>query len=144
MAARRVEIGSGLLAALLGVGGWLWAVFGPTYVAGTYATGPDTPDLTLTSPGSLAQVHDLGSGPIVYLIALLVCVVAIGIGAALHGARRVPTGLPILWTATAFLVAGVFLSIYTVGPFIGPAAVLAVLASVAGGRADGAARAQRT
>src|SRR5947209_5310122 len=102
MAARRIEIGSGLLAALLGTAGWVWAVFGPTYVAGTYATGPDTPDVTLAAPGSLAQVYDLGSGPIVYLVALLVCVLAVGLGASLHGGRRMPAGLPILWTATLF------------------------------------------
>ena len=84
----------------------------------------------------LAQVHDLGSGPIVYLIALLACSLAVGIGAYLHGERRAPTGLPILWTATLFLVAGVLLSVYTVGPFIAPAAVLAVVACVAGGRAS--------
>ena len=137
---RRIEVSAGILATLLGMAGWFWALFGPTYAAGTYPTGPDTPDVTLTSPGSLAQVHDLGSGPIVYLIALLVCVLAVGVGAYLHGAQRVPTGLPLLWTATLFLVAGIFLSVYTVGPFIAPAAILAVAASIAGARVDAVLR----
>ena len=135
MTARRVELVSGVAAFFVGAAGWLWAVFGPTYTAaGSYSTGRDTPPVIVTEPGSLAQVQDLGSGPIVFLLALLTCLVAVGLGAYLHASRRTSSGLPILVMATLFLVGGVVLSAFTVGLFIVPAAALAVVASIAGWR----------
>jgi hypothetical protein len=135
MTARRIELVSGIAAAVLGVLGWAWAVFGPTYLeAGSYSTGRNTPPMVVAQPGSLAQALDLASGPIVFLLAVLVCVVAIGIGAYLHAARAVSAALPMLVMATLFLVGGVVLSVFTVGPFLVPAAILAALASIAGWR----------
>ncbi len=141
MKARRVELASGVASFFLGSAGWAWAVFGPTYVvAGSYSTGRNTAPVTITQPGSLAQVQDLASGPIVFLLAVLVCVFAVGVGAYLHGSRRIVAGLPILVMATLFLIGSVVLSVFTVGPFIAPAAVLAVVASVAGWSAPAPSR----
>ena len=140
MNARRIELASGLASFVLGLAGWLWAVFGPTYtVAGAYSTGLRTPPMIVTEPGSLAQVQDLGSGPIVFLLALLLCVLAVGVGAYLHGSRRLTAGLPILVMGTLFLAGGVVLSIFTVGPFLAPAAGLATAATLAGWRLPTAA-----
>ena len=133
MTAQRIELVSGLSAFVLGLAGWLWALFGPTYtVAGWYSTGRNTPEVIVSKPGSLAEVLDLSSGPIVFLLALLACVLAVGVGTYLHGGRRLRAGLPILVMGTLFLVGGVVLSIFTVGPFLAPAAALAVAASVSG------------
>ena len=87
----------------------------------------------------MAQVQDVGSGPIVFLLALLVCMVAVGVGAYLHGSRRVTAGLPILLMGTLFLIGGVVLSAFTGGLFVAPAAVLGLVASVAGWRVPGSA-----
>jgi hypothetical protein len=95
--------------------------------------------MIVTEPGSLAQVQDLGSGPIVFLLALLLCVLAVGVGAYLHGSRRLTAGLPILVMGTLFLAGGVVLSIFTVGPFLAPAAGLATAATLAGWRLPTAA-----
>ena len=124
MTARRIELASGVASLFLGVAGWAWAVFGPTYVAaGSYSTGRNTAPVTVTQPGSLAEVQDLASGPILF---------AVGVGAYLHGRRRISAGLPILVMATLFLVGSVVLSVFTVGPFMAPAASLAVVAAIAG------------
>ena len=133
MTARRIELASGVASLFLGVAGWAWAVFGPTYTAaGSYSTGRNTAPVTVTQPGSLAQVQDLASGPILFLLAILACVIAVGVGAYLHGRRRISAGLPILVMATLFLVGSVVLSVFTVGPFMAPAASLAVVAAIAG------------
>ena len=54
MMARRIELASGVASLFLGVAGWAWAVFGPTYTAaGSYSTGRNTAPVTVTQPGSL-------------------------------------------------------------------------------------------
>ena len=132
--ARRIELLSGLAACVIGVVGWLWAVFGPTYATGGGAatSGGGNAPVVATESRSLVQVQDIGSGPIVFLLALLVCMAAVGVGAYLHGSRRVTTGLPILLMGTLFLIGGVVLSAFTVGLFVAPAAALGLVASIAG------------
>ena len=135
MTARRIELASGAASFFLGFAGWLWAVFGPTYSAsGGSSTGRVA---TVTESRSLAQVQDLASGPIVFLLAVLACLLAVGVGSYLHGGRGKSVGLPILVMATAFLIGSVVLSAFTVGLFIAPAALLAVVASVAGSERPG-------
>ncbi len=133
MTARRIELASGAASFFLGFAGWLWAVFGPTYSA----SGGSSTGRGATESRSLAQVQDLASGPIVFLLAVLACLFAVGVGAYLHGSRRKSWGLPILVMATAFLIGSVVLSAFTVGLFIAPAALLAVVASVAGSERPG-------
>src|SRR5690242_12959133 len=64
--AAAVEVGCGVAAVVLGIPGWAWALFGPTYVPGTYDMGGAAPPVVLPNGGSLVEVWDIGSGPIVY------------------------------------------------------------------------------
>jgi hypothetical protein len=116
---RQVELLCGLAAGVVGVVGWAYALFGPTY----------TNDV-----GGHASVAQISLNPtsITFFVVMLLCIAGVTAGAYLHWRTGSPGGLALLWTAAVLLTVGTALGAASVGVFLLPAALLALIASIAG------------
>lgn len=134
---RQIELLCGLLALPIGVATWVYLLLGPTY---RYAsTRIDSAGRTTTVGGS-ASILEMGVRPetLVFLVAVLLCVIAIGVGAYLHGRHGDQVGLALLWFGATLLLAAVTLSLASTGLFLAPTTLLAVIATIAGSAAQAA------
>lgn len=132
---RQIELLCGLLALPLGVATWFYLLLGPTY---RYArTSIDSAGRTTTVGGS-ASMLEMGVRPetLLFLVAALLCVIAVGVGAYLHGRHGDKVGLALLWFGATLLLAAVTISLASTGLFLAPTALLAVIATIAGSAAE--------
>ena len=65
---------------------------------------------------------------------LCLCLLAVIVSAILHSTLRQGAWLVILWFAVSFVLLFAFLAIFTIGPFIAPAALLSLVAAGLGTR----------
>lgn len=107
----RVEWIVGLVAGVAGVVGWILALL--------VALSINTPE-------------GLGPRTIAFFVVMLGCIGGVTTGAYLHGRRGALGGLALLWVCTILVIVGTIISGFTVGIFFLPAAILALVASVAG------------
>ena len=128
---RRPDTVTGLIAGAVGLLGWLYALFGPTgsYVQVESSTGGST---TVTESGSTSMWadEDLEIVTIVFLLVMLVCIIGVIAGAVLHGRTQKASGRVILWASAVTLLMGTILSGFSIGLFLFPGALLAVVAAV--------------
>ena len=67
----------------------------------------------------------------VFLVVVLLAVLSTGGGAIAHALSGLRAGLVVLWLSAALLLVGGILSIFSVGLFILPVAILALVAAIA-------------
>jgi len=134
---RRIELGSGLLAGVLGVVGLAYAVLGATgsFQSGMSQVSSDGTIIRTTTAGTttLAE-HSFSPITIAFVGIALLCVVGTVTGAYLHSRWEDRAGFVVLWTCTALLLVGSLVSGFSIGLFLLPSAVLALVAAVAGSR----------
>lgn len=124
--ARTVEWISGLAAGTTGVIVIAYVVFGPLYT--TVSTDrPQPRSVSLWEMG-------LAPGTVVFLAAVLLCALGSAYGAYLHGRRHRRAGLIVLWVSAILLWTGALLSMFSIGLFLLPVAILSLIAAVAGSR----------
>jgi hypothetical protein len=127
---RRSETVVGLIAGVLGFAGWLYALFGPTgsYVRVTSST--DGSSTTESGSTSMWRDEDLEAVTVVFLLVMLASIIGVIVGVILQGRSRAATGRAVLWTSAITLLAGSILSALSIGLFLLPGALLAVIAAV--------------
>lgn len=126
---RAVEGVCGVLSGVLGLAG-LGVAF--------WAPGDVSCSSTTTSSGSVTQTcHTVSyiaanglSGALPVIVGFAIVFVALALGAALHGWRGAREGRAMLWVATVLLVFGNVLTILSIGVFLLPSTLLALVASV--------------
>ncbi|WP_069804522.1 hypothetical protein [Thermogemmatispora onikobensis] len=136
---QRIEGLSGAFASLLGLAGLLVVIFAPlgTYgrtstIVVTPGSGPGTAGPTTTRSVSLVATGI--SATAAYFLAFIALVIlGIGISAIVHSQTHSNAWRAILWLTTALLLAGVVVAILSVGPFLLPSLLLALVASVLAG-----------
>ena len=88
----------------------------------------------------VAVVFWLGSRPSAaadsFLLAILITLVAVGVGAYQHGRYGVSEGRWMLYAGTALLFVAVAIAVVSFGLLLVPAALLALIASVSASRED--------
>ena len=122
---KRIELACGLASVLLGVAAVAALAFGPTGHEATRSPGGDTT--------SRAVAASWSSGQIAFLAAFALLVVGVALGAYLDARHDANAGLVLLTLATVFLLPLVVLTIFGLGLPLLPAALLALVAAVAGG-----------
>ena len=127
-----IELSSGIAAFILGLLGLSFALFGPLVSYGSSSTSCDSNGVCTSGPDihgttSLAQS---GLSPVaVFFIRLLVfCLLGVAISALLHSAYRKVTWLVPLLVTTVVVLAIMLLGSFSIGLFIAPAALAAVIA----------------
>ena len=116
--ARSIELVMSIASGVVGILGWLYALFGPVYASST---------------GAHASVAQISLNPIsvAFFAMMLLAVLGVAVGGYLHH-QRGGAWPAVLWTSTLLLVVGTILSGFSVGAFLVPAALLALLAAVIG------------
>ena len=137
---RRPGAITGLIAGLVGLLGWLYALFGPTghYVStevrtvGAPTGEPSGGDSVTTESGwtNMWSNEDFEAITIMFLLWMLLSVIGVLAGAILHGRYRLTAGRVILWASAIVLLLGAILSMFSIGLFLLPGAVLAMVAAV--------------
>ncbi len=127
---RRIEWVSGLLAGGLGIFAWTYVMSGPLY--STASTTSDSAGNSTTTYGS-ATLAQVGMSPqaMLFLVAMLLCLIGVIVGAYLHGRHGVGTGLILLCVSALLLLSGVVISLFSIGLLLAPAALLALFSAVA-------------
>ncbi|HEY7350662.1 MAG TPA: hypothetical protein VH599_20295 [Ktedonobacterales bacterium] len=128
-----IELLSGLAACLVGLLALGYALFAPL---ASYTSGSDT----CTSDGvctrgpdvhgriSLAQ-SGLSSEARFFLSVLVVCLIVVAISAVAHSLSGKPDWRAWLWVSTIIILIFVVLGALSIGPFIAPAGLLALVAA---------------
>ena len=113
---------SGFLSGITGVAGVAYSVFGRTYTQ-QINDGPQT-------RVRLLDVQELEPVTIVALVVMAMLPVIVAIGAYLHVVRGLPAGRVVVVGATALFLVAFWLTGLSMGPFLLPSVVLAVVTSV--------------
>lgn len=137
---QRLELASGIVAGLIGIVGWSYAVFGPTYHGCSSSSAVTTlaPSGAPAAPGPTASAAancyttnavQVGLSPltVAFLAVVLVCFVGVTAGACLHVWRKWRKGIWLLLGCAFALTVLSFLSALSVGVFFLPATLLAWL-----------------
>jgi hypothetical protein len=145
-----MELIYGAAACAIGIAALVFLLVAPLYggASSSSATSCDSTGncTTITTPvvhstATLLQVN--GSSDVLFLLGLLLlCLLAIAVSAALHSTLQRGTWLVILWIAAVMMVLFTLLGIFTIGIFLAPAALLALVAAVLGVRVQVAERSQ--
>jgi len=134
---RRNELGSGLLATVLGVVGLAYAVLGATgsFQSGMSQVSSDGTIIRTTTAGttSLAE-HGVSPVTVLFVGIMLFCLAGTATGAYLHSRWEDRVGFVVLWICAALLLVGSLLSGFSIGLFLLPSAVLALFAAMVGSR----------
>lgn len=127
---RRVELATGLTTSVLGILGWAYAAFGPTYrYAGSVVTSGGAS--SVSGSRSVLQ-HGLGIAGIAFFIVVLMIVVGFAVCTYWHSQRGTRAGLALLWMLTVALWLSVVLGAASIGMLLLPGALLAAVTSVVG------------
>ncbi len=117
---QRLEASCGLLAALLGLLGLAYALFGPTY---SFANS--------SGQSGTANLVQVGIQPITLIILgiLVFGLIGVAAGAVVHSRIGGSGWRVVLWVSTAVLVILTFLSLLSIGVLLLPGTLFALLAS---------------
>ncbi len=129
--ASRLELITGLLASLLGVG-WFGSklLFGISGVrVYTDPMGGPTTAARVSQP-----LQSLGVLPGLAVVLLLLAALGLGIGSYFHSQRGGLKWLAVLWTCSALLIVGALFLVYSLGIALVAIALLGLVASTAGAR----------
>ena len=126
---RRIELISGFGAGAVGLLGLIYALFGPTYRYLSVTTKSDGTTSVTSGTASLVERQPLEPVTIVVLAALALLVVGVAVGAYLHSQRGLKSGRALLGLSTALLAFGTVLSCFSIGLFLVPGLLLALIAA---------------
>lgn len=126
---RTIEGVCGVLAGVLGLAGLGIAFWAPGEVSCTSTTTSEGATTQTCHMVSYIAANGL-SGVLPVIVGFAIVLVALALGAALHGWRGAREGRGMLWVATALLVFGNFLTLLSIGVFLLPSTLLALVASV--------------
>ena len=117
---QRLEAACGLLAALFGLLGLAYALFGPTY---SFANS--------SGQSGTANLVQVGIQPVTLIILGILVLGFIGVaaGAVVHSRTGGSWWRVVLWVSTAVLVVLTFLSLLSIGVLLLPGTLFALLAS---------------
>ena len=117
---QRLEAACGLLAALVGLLGLVYALFGPTY---SFANS--------FGQSGTANLVQVGIQPITLIILgiLVLGLIGVAAGAVVHSRTGGSGWRVVLWVSTIVLVILTFLSLLSIGVLLLPGTVFALLAS---------------
>lgn len=131
---------TGLVAGVVGLLGWLYALFGPTghYVStevrtvGSTTGEPSGGGAVTTESGwtNMWSNEDFEAITIMFLLWMLLGVIGVLAGAILHGRYRLKAGRVILWASAIVLLLGAILGMFSIGLYLLPGAGLAMIAAV--------------
>lgn len=126
---RRIESVSGPAAAVVGLLALAYTIFGPFYYGcETSGIGPgETPPTTTCGSANMLQMG-IAPGALVFFGLLLLIWLGIASGATLHSRSQHTVWRVVLWTATGVLLNFVFLAGLSIGPFLWPSVLLALVA----------------
>lgn len=137
---RRIEGLSGALAGILGFAALLVVIFAPLGMYGSTSTTTITPGSGPSTGGGVTTGRSVSlaetgiSATTAYFLAFMaLAILGIGVGAVLHSRTRSNAWRALLWLATAVLLVGVVVAILSVGPFLLPSLLLALVASLLAG-----------
>jgi hypothetical protein len=127
-AVRLVELISGVTAGILGLAGLAYAAFG---LIGMFASSKTSGESSTGSSG-LAQT---GISPTTMLFFVVVAALAIGVALSAfeHTRSRERVWRVMLWVITGLLTLGVGIAILSIGPFLLPSVLLAIVTCVLAG-----------
>src|SRR5947209_14203435 len=131
---RRIELVSGLLAGLLGLAGLGYTLFGPMhYQSATAEISLDgTRTETFTSGRFTLWQQGLQPRAAAFLALMGFCVVALAAGAYVHSRFGIKGALVQLCVSAVLLWGLVLVTGFSIGMFLPPAALLALLTSTLG------------
>ena len=117
---QRLEAACGLLAALVGLLGLVYALFGPTY---SFANS--------SGQSGTANLVQVGIQPVTLIILGILVLGFIGVvaGAVVHSRTGGGGWRAVLWVSTAVLAVLTFLSLLSIGVLLLPGTLFALLAS---------------
>ena len=129
---RRIEFVSGPAAAVFGLLALAYTIFGPLYhgcESSNTGPGGTTPPPTTCGSANMLQVG-IAPGALVFFGLLVLILLGIASGATLHSRSQNTMWRVLLWTATGVLLNFVYLSGLSIGPFLWPSALLALVAAL--------------
>jgi hypothetical protein len=117
---QRLEAACGLLAALFGLLGLAYALFGPTY---SFANS--------SGQSGTANLVQVGIQPVTLIILgiLVLGLIGVAAGAVVHSRTGGSGWRVVLWVSTVVLVILTFLSLLSIGVLLLPGTLFALLAS---------------
>ena len=125
---RRFEAACGLVAALFGFLGIAYALFGPTYSFQSCSGNGSTISSCQTGTANLLQVG-IAPGAIVALCILLLGLISVAVSAVVHSRTGGSGWRIVLWASTAVIVMLTLLTVWSIGLFLLPSTLFALLAS---------------
>jgi hypothetical protein len=125
---RRFEAACGLAAALLGFLGIAFTLFGPVY--SFHSCSGNGTDISSCQTGT-ANLIQIGIQPItlVALCILLLGLIGVAVSAVVHSRTGASGWRTVLWASTAVIVMLTFLTVLSIGLFLLPSTLFALLAS---------------
>ncbi len=124
---RVLEAITATLAMLAGLVALGILLFAPSYTGETCQSSSDSPAVTCTtSSTTLLEIN--GAGVLVALAIFALLLLGIGITGVWHSRRNAPGVQVALWVLTASLTAFTLLAILSIGTFLLPSVVLALVA----------------
>ncbi len=138
----KLEAACGLVAALVGFLGLAYALFGPTYsFQSCSGYGNDSSKISSCQTGT-ANLLQVGIPPsaIVALCILLLGLIGVAVSAVVHSRTGGSGWRIVLWVSTAVIVILTFLTGFSIGVFLLPSTLFALLASALSFGAKRAAR----
>lgn len=123
---QRVETIIGILVGILGIVGLLVGTSLRHECTAVAETGQDTCS-TVFAPGALAA--NSGTGSLAVLTILTLVVLGVVAGAVMHSVSGNSAWRALLWSLTILLLAGTILTLASIGLYLVPALVLALIVS---------------
>ena len=128
MSSRRIELLGGLAAGLMGLLGLAYAFFGPVGRVQRVTINAGGTTSTTYGSASLFEMQGLEPRTAASLAVLVVRVAGVAIGAYLHSQQGLRAGRLLLGVSTAFLLCAVVVTGLSIGMFLFPSLLLALLA----------------
>lgn len=121
----------GLFAGTIALLGWGYALFGQSgqYVV-VEATADGGSTVIETGTTSMWTAEEFHPVLVLFLGIMLASIVCVLFGALLHGQFRHPAGVTMMWSASIILFLGAILSMFSIGMFLLPGAVLSAVAAL--------------
>ena len=122
---------NGLLAGTVGLLGLIYALFGQT---GQYETSEASSNgsSVVTTTGTTSMWATESFHPVLVLFLLVILLSCIGVlaGAVLYGRQEADSALPLLWVSASALLLGSIVSMFSIGLYLLPGALLRILAAL--------------